>query len=344
MCMNNNPVNCNCIHCHNARFSSGQHDTNINRPHQTPNIFGQRQQQSTFNPFGQQPHNPIGQPWNHPHTPVWPRPDTYISRPYEPYKPYDPLTPITEDKSLFENIINKPKSKNTNIKPIDDVKLLTMHIYDGFKSETDDNDLIKYFAFNVDYLMQAVDDVKYRHGYFHDGGAHLAIISTDKVVVSSPKLKMVVTRSTVDFEVSEEIGTEKANTLGKHVVSIIALVRDVIESSRLFKSVKSKEDVAKEQLSITLEDFYNYVSDLTESLTMTFCSIDFSVKAQDNYISYYIEHEDFEDVSFGYYKSEPMKSFVTSIVNHANVLGDKSVVINNEIVVNEINRLIKLAS
>lgn len=334
MCMNNNPVNCNCIHCHDARCFSGQHDTNINRPHRTPNLFGQRQQQSTFNPFGQQPLNPFGQPWNQPHTPIWPQPDPYISR---PYKPYDPLTPMSEEESLFENIINKPKNKNNNIKPIDDSDLLTMRIYDGLRSVTDDKELIQYFAFDVEYLTRVVDDAKYKHGYFHKDGAHLVLTSDNAVVVSTPKLKMVVKSGNVDFEVSKEIGKENASTLGKDILNILSLVRDVIESSTMYKSSKVEEP----EIAITLEDFYEYITNSNDPVIFTFCHLDFSFIVDNNYVRYYIAHEDLNNASFGHHKSEPIERMAESIADYASRMGDVTDDIDTRSVLLEITRRMK---
>lgn len=287
------PANCPCSHCCEARRNS--------KPF---NNFGQ---QMPTSPFSYPPHNPA--PWSQPYNPQpWSQPF-----PGQPHKPY--VSP-NEKTDMFDTLAKKAQaSKPTKRKyePIDKRDLLMMKMYDTLKASTSDVELIEYWAFNIPYLITVADSDEYSHGYYHSLGAHLFVNNKGEVVISTPKVKLVVDGFNLDFVLKEG---DKPEQLGEDVVSIISLIRDLIKPA---KEESDTNDVADDTTTedsdgVTLEMFYDYIKASSEHVVMTFAGTEFKFVAHNGYVTFYYTPTGLKSRSHGVVKTATLWSLIQVVV------------------------------
>lgn len=165
---------------------------------------------------------------NHVH-PGWIGDHTHISRPLT-----QPFTDRSRDIKVYKLeglAVMKPKPKPAVIlTPFNEQDVIALRIYEELRQLTDDHDLLKYWAFDVEYFWNIQND-EYQRGIY-DSKIHAHRNQANELVLSTPHVKFVLNGCCLTIVLPDNDNITN-KTITKGVIPILIFIRSTIEKQIL---------------------------------------------------------------------------------------------------------------
>lgn len=193
------------------------------------------------NPFGFNPYT--GQPICPGHSDPWPH------NPWSSPKPFP--QPLVKPSPIEQDIFVKGTSRpRVPINPINQLDLLFAHIYDKFITINDDVDLVKYWSFDTEYLLNLFAGRDFDYGQYAEGGVYVYRNIAREAIMTTPHMQFIVNETGLRIEgVSARRGITKDDIV-HGLIPILRFIRSITENE--VKAFDSNNDV--------LEDFDDEIS------------------------------------------------------------------------------------
>ena len=197
-----------------------------NRNYMTPEeqqMMGQQVTSSYMTPSSQFGYNPFtGQP-------ILPgRGDAWPHRPWSNPKPLSPMTPPDPiEQRVFIKGITRQR---TAINPINQLDLLFAHIYDKFVIINDDADLVKYWSFDTEYLLNLFAGKDFDHGQYAEGGVYVYRNINREAIMTTPYLQFIVSESGLKIEGVSVRGGVADDNIVHGLIPILRFIRSITEN------------------------------------------------------------------------------------------------------------------
>lgn len=213
----------------------------------------------------------------------WAGDHTHISRPLT-----QPFTDKSRDVKVYKLeglAIMKPKPKPAVIlTPFNEQDVIALRLYEELRQLTDDHDLLKYWAFDVEYFWNIQND-EYQHGLYKSK-IHAHRNQANELVLSTPHIKFVISGCCLTILLPDN-NNITSKTITKGVIPILMFIRSTIEKQIL--ETKIGKNMTVQRLHDLINESHDAIQIQTRDHTFTFAT-------EPNVVIVTVSHPDKEDV------------------------------------------------